>query len=434
MENTTNSTDDLLLLQILNNQQVRYRLPAIIYTSLLMFIGLPGNVIVLYVYYYKWRKSTSRVFILFLTLLDLVNCLTTLPLEIYIMLYSITLDSPWLCKVTRFSTYVMNGASAAILVAIAVDRFRRICRPHGSQFTACKSTYICIGCVLLAVMISWPTLLIYGTRIIPIGKIQGKSCLLENKFDTSIWPHVFFFTQMIATLIIFIILSVLYYFVGAQVYRHRQKKLDRKRKTAALKDYEKQHKETRKEFQENESVNLIKETGINDSNKEQTKHKALSLGDLCNAVESKTSQESNFKKVSSSVSFHGTLKCVHGIKGIIKRSKSHEDFTLTKQHRSFIKSLHNVNKHYKNVKFKIGRSTLVLFLITVAYVISFLPFYVIAILRQTSQNYVSQLQGSGYILYLLFLRSYLLSSAINPIIYSFCNAQFRTLCIGMFKR
>ncbi|WAR20286.1 hypothetical protein MAR_002124 [Mya arenaria] len=172
------------------------------------------------------------------------------------MRYSVKLDRPCLCKISRFSTYTMSSSSAAILVAIAVDRYRRICRPHGPQFSAKASKYISICCIALALY---------------------EMCLRDS---------------------------------------------------------------------------LTKSNGS---------------------------------------------QCIH-------------------------------------LRVRIGRSTLMVYLITLAYIVSFLPFYVIAIIRQTDSTFVSRMDGAGYMVYHVCLWSYLLSSAINPIIYSFCNSQYRIFCFNMKKK
>lgn len=470
-----NDTDVNLVLENINYMHFQYHLPAIIYTSVLMFIGTPGNAIVLYVYFFKWRKSTSRMFILFLTSLDMINCVTTLPMEIYIMRYPITLDKPALCKVSRFATYVMNSSSAAILVAIAVDRFRRICQPHGPQFSAKKSQFICIGCILLALCLTWPSLVFYGTRIIYVQNIEGKTCLLENKYDSSIYPYVFFVLQMAATLVIFTTLSILYYFVGIQVYKYRKKRLQRRKARASAKSLleaeitshsrdntllqESDSQELKKEKQKQQTDNdhSIEDIEMKPLNKQkETERKSSSLSMLTGTNEGKTKElkvpsmkpylSISFNEISaidsSNTSQSGSRgkitksKSCENCNGVgscdVKRKRTHKN-GFAKRRGTLKDSLTRVNEHCMQMKLKIGRSTLMLFLITLAYIISFLPFYVIAIVRQTSPDYVNTLQGTGYRMYLVCLRSYLLSSAINPIIYSFCNAQFRAFCLGMFQ-
>ncbi|XP_045186977.1 muscarinic acetylcholine receptor M2-like [Mercenaria mercenaria] len=452
--NITNitQTDDNDLLMNYNIREFQSKLPAIIYTSILMLIGTPGNIIVLYVYFFKWRKSTSRMFILFLTALDLINCVTTLPMEIYIMIYSVILDKPWLCKVTRFSTYTLNSSSAAILVAIAIDRFRRICRPHGPQFSASKSKRICIGCIMLAFTLTWPALLFYGTRIIPLGQVHGKACLLENKYDTSIYPTIFFVFQMASTVVIFTTLSVLYYFVGIQVCKHRQMRMRRKAETAAAKDMiENEKTSTSKEdtlLQESDSTDLkitqIRRKSIKENKLDGIELKPLEINHL--------HVSSSFNDVSAADTVStcdGRSRCdtirsrcdtiislpdEHRNGGSSKKRPRTSKHKFTKRKGTLKDSLTKVNGHCMHMKLRIGRSTLMLFLITCAYIVSFLPFYIIAIIRQTYSDFLSQLEGTSYMTYNVFLRSYLLSSAINPIIYSFCNAQFRSFCLDMCRK
>ncbi|XP_060583412.1 muscarinic acetylcholine receptor M4-like [Ruditapes philippinarum] len=443
LTNITENVDENNILYEYNLKEFKAKLPAIIYTSILMLIGTPGNVIVLYVYFFKWRKSTSRMFILFLTALDLINCMTTLPMEIYIMIYSVILDKPWLCKVTRFSTYILNSSSAAILVAIAIDRFRRICRPHGPQFSAQRSKYMCIGCILIALTITWPSLLFYGTRTIPLGNVNGKSCLLENRYDRSIYPTIFFILQMASTVAIFTTLSVLYYFVGIQVCKHRKMRLIRKAETAAAKSMiEKESSSPSKDetlLQESDSTEL-KRSQIRRKSLKETKSDGIELKQL-EVPQLNLSHSFNEISAADTVSTcDGKCETIVSVPieqrngGSSKKRPRTSKKKFRKRKGTLKDSLTKMNGHCMHMKIRIGRSTLMLFLITCAYIISFLPFYIIAIIRQTYSGFLSQLEGTSYMTYNVFLRSYLLSSAINPIIYSFCNAQFRTFCLDMCRR
>ena len=125
-----------------------------------------------------------------------------------------------LCKISRFSTYFLNTASAAILVAIATDRYRRICKPWDNQFSASLSKYICVGCIFFASFLTWPAVVFFGTRYVYLGSAVGTACLLENAFDSSSYSHIYFVFMMSLTIFEFAIISVLYYFVGLQIYKH----------------------------------------------------------------------------------------------------------------------------------------------------------------------------------------------------------------------
>ncbi|KAH3874824.1 octopamine receptor beta-3R-like [Dreissena polymorpha] len=422
----------------MNMALFRIQLPAFIYTIVLMVVGTPGNVLVLYVYFYKWRRSTSRMFILFLTSLDLINCVTTLPMEIYISRFSIVIDMPWLCKISRFSTYTMNSASAAILVAIAVDRYRRICRPHGSQFNATNSKYICIGCILVALgLYSWPSLLFYGTRTIKSNGIEGKSCLIENQHDYSVFPKVYFAFHIISTLVVFTVLSILYYFVGLQVCRQRKMRMRRKAESARFRRMiQEEHDSKAKEetlLHESDSIELASnQNNVNSSTVCQSTNNCIEL--LIVPAESKSELTSS-TIVSSVYSTVNTRTLNNEFDESDKRRNRCTQKAFFKRNCCLRDSLNTSNGSYCiNIKIRIGRSTLMLFLITLAYIFSFLPFLVIAVMRQTDIRFIVQLNDFGSAVYHLCLRSYLLSCAINPIIYSFCNAQFRTFCLDTFRR
>ena len=127
------------------------------------------------------------------------------------MRYSLIYNIPWLCKIFRYATYILNTASAAIFVATATDRYRRKCKAWNNQFSALVSKYICIGCIFFASLLTWPVLVFYGSI--------WTACLLENTFDSSSYPHIYFVLIMSLTILVFAIISVPYYFVGLQVYK-----------------------------------------------------------------------------------------------------------------------------------------------------------------------------------------------------------------------
>ena len=466
LTNTSDVFDPKSELERLNDKQLFYLMPSILYTAILMLVGTPGNGIVLYVYFFKWRKSTSRMFILFLTGLDFLNCVTTLPMEIYIMRYSFMLDIPWLCKTSRFGTYTMNSASAAILVGIAVDRFRRICRPHGSQFSARFSKYICIGCIIFALTLTWPVLLLFGTRYIKLGSVTGTSCLLENKFDTSSYPYIYFVVMMGSTVIIFTTLSVLYYFVGLQICKHRKLRQKRRRQMKKVL--------VEKSSSKSNSANLLKGTDTDDLKlaaaanglKNKQENVGIDKGDINNQstlnelvpctndeltstyVETSRHNDETEKDIKQA----GTDNCTskqnndkEDTNGDVLEpltisescqptEKRTENKSLFKRNALLQSSSVEHNSGCMRLNIRVGKSTLMLFLITLAYIISFLPYYTLAIIRQSEKRFVSQLSGAGYMTYHFFLRSYQLSSAINPIIYSFCNAQFRSFVLDLFHK
>ena len=71
------------------------------------------------------------------------------------------------------------------------------------------------------------------------------------------------------------------------------------------------------------------------------------------------------------------------------------------------------------------KTTSLMFIVTVVFILSFVPFLVVVLLRHNIRNFVSQLSHSGRVAYRIFLRSYFLNAAVNPLIYSVYDPNFR---------
>lgn len=81
----------------------------------------------------------------------------------------------------------------------------------------------------------------------------------------------------------------------------------------------------------------------------------------------------------------------------------------------------------------VGRTTCMLIIISSVYILSFLPFLVLIFAKYMSPRTFESLHGVSLAMYNIFLRSYFLNSAANPIIYSLCDVRFRRECMHMLK-
>lgn len=201
-------------------------LPSLVYVSFLLLVGIPGNLMVIYVYSLKWRANTSRVFILALGSYDFINCVTSLTTEIVLLSRFLNFDFPVWCKVSRFLTASINSGSTFILVAIATDRFLRICKIHKDPISVELARSLVFISVFFAALTSWPVLLLYGsyTVIIPLKPpvfVKGKTCLVSDSMVETMYPLIFVIFLLSAHFLVDIVLIALYSFVGRVIY-HQQ--------------------------------------------------------------------------------------------------------------------------------------------------------------------------------------------------------------------
>ena len=250
--------DDFL--RKVNSNQFRIFVPSFSFVCFLIVIGLPGNIMAILVYATQLKKGVARYFILTLAVSDLITCSCVAPLELWIMTYFWTFAHQGLCKVFRFVAYGVNNISSLILLAIAFERYRLICRPWKQKFSAKCSKVICGLVIFLAALTSAPMIFIYGTFTVPLFSrlnistrnnsqelgnttyaIYGKTCMLDDKMVDSLFPFYTNVVYIVATVIVFIVLVYLYGCIARQlVIQKRQNR--NKQNEKSMKNYSKRIK------------------------------------------------------------------------------------------------------------------------------------------------------------------------------------------------
>ena len=111
------------------------------------------------------------------------------------------------------------------------------------------------------------------------------------------------------------------------------------------------------------------------------------------------------------------------------------DKLKSNDHKNYTKKSLNLNDIvvHGNV-FKARKTSSMLFIVTIVFLFTFAPYCVIAILRNVNSDFYKNLSKTGKTFYHLFLRSYLLISAVNPILYSVLNIKFRQQCKHLVSR
>lgn len=114
------------------------------------------------------------------------------------------------------------------------------------------------------------------------------------------------------------------------------------------------------------------------------------------------------------------------VRGILYRSQSVE--SRARMNRIISDEL----RHVEVKEFSLRRNTLIMRMVTIAFVASFLPYLVIVTLRYSNPDIPTQLSKAEQILYHVFLRTYFINSVINPFIYGFMNMEFRAKLKELF--
>ncbi|ESP03372.1 hypothetical protein LOTGIDRAFT_237684 [Lottia gigantea] len=400
--------------QLLNEKMVWVMIVPIIYVAVMMVIGLIGNILVVYVYGFRWQRTPIKCFITTLAVFDLINCTITMPTEIAILVNFFSFDAHIFCKISRFSTFWMNNSSVVLLFAIAIDRFIKICMPNKKSFDYHKAKVTCTVSTIIGIVVSWPALVVYGNKTFPLppnGQFMATQCSVADGLEKTTFPIGFYVYLWVAFLAIALVMIILYALIGAKIWMQKSKGDKRKNSLKAS----------------------LRSTGSN-SQANDKEISVISVKKLADVEKTNSMELSDDAFDDNATSSSDEQKKVQ-VQTPVKMPEKKEPRTSTSK--SPLKSLSTFSRSISISKsgLQAGKATMMLFVITMVYILSFLPFLIVSILLTTrGPMWYIAMSPNSQMLVQLFMRSYLISNTGNAIVYGFGNQKFRGECRKAFKR
>jgi hypothetical protein len=268
--------------------------------------------------------------------------------------------------------------------------------------------------VLLAVVFAWPAIVVYGIQSIPfpIGPktyVIGKVCLIEDGFVKTDYPLAFVIVLLTGNLLIDITLITAYSLIAIQVI---------KRGSAFLCQTSTNGRKDSHSYSQSNTEDIIlddKSPGKSPSILKKFSKQYGGSQEKSDSEVEMTSLNSNKKR---SIKKNDSNS---GSKASEKRAKFQRQRSLSVQSEEARRS-------------RMIKITSMLFLVTLLFMLSFIPYCVIVIIRYVQPNYYISLSTTGKAFYHFILRSYLLSMSLNPVIYSFMSEKFRDECKYCFRK
>ena len=178
----------------LSNMKASMLVPSVVYLCILMIVGIAGNLLVIGVYYFRFSASTHRCFILVLASSDFFACSVGVPFAITESFRAYNYTEHVSCRLLRFVLYYTCICSSLTLVLIALERFRKICRPLKPQMSVRMAKWALFAVNAgISLLSASPSLVIYGRNTIETGvtNITGTKCFISDSYIETIWPTVF---------------------------------------------------------------------------------------------------------------------------------------------------------------------------------------------------------------------------------------------------
>lgn len=218
-QNNTPNIDNI------NDMFSRRHLGGSVYIVILMALGLIGNTAVIWIYSTKFKPSNYRTYTLWLASMDIINCIYGMPFLLIYHFNYLRFPSDIYCKSGRFCLVFTSTASAFLLMVIAFDRYRHICRPLQWQLSRTNIQICCITVVILAVGLSWPNFLLFGyytVEHLPVN-INGTRCWQDDIYRSQDYLGVFYIALSILSFCVSLVLLAAYVEISRHLYNHNRK-------------------------------------------------------------------------------------------------------------------------------------------------------------------------------------------------------------------
>ncbi|XP_013096920.2 uncharacterized protein LOC106080142 isoform X1 [Biomphalaria glabrata] len=422
-------------LSVLQHRSTVVFVPALIYLSLLIVVGSIGNCLVLVVYWSKMSRTPLRIFIISMAVFDLPTNTLLVPGEMYDLLHMWDFNSQILCQTRRCFTATFVVSSFVVLVAIAATKYKMVCNPFGKQVSILEAKVASVFILCIAALVSIPFGMIHGTqkKNTPNPNMFGRFCDIDDSYITTVWPNIISGFYVVLFLVCCLTMIVLYAHIGYQtwVHRNRRRQLSRLGQASVSEDF---ISVTLTPVPERKCCSEEMDEKLRSDENLFSQRFNIEFSD----TKSLDNKVRNYLNVETSVSLReDQIRCDPGkcedskvkTKKTINVSRPTSDLDFKRKN-----SMQNTSPPRASLKRTcfLGRTSRMLITVSLVFVLGSFPFLALNFYKTSSPKSFAALEGLPLGAYHLFVRSYFLNSALNPIVYSLLDKKFRKECRNIF--
>ncbi|XP_062585863.1 oxytocin receptor-like [Saccostrea cucullata] len=229
MDNSSVGTEEIAIdLESFNDAYIQRSLPNTIVILFFLFVGVLGNSLILYVYEFRFPRSDGRYYIGALAFCDLGAIIFTSVLNLLQNLTKYVFPGDIVCKGVLYLSYSFINTSLFLWNVIAVQRFRKICRPFSWQLKHHWRRWCIVICVGVSFTLYSPVLYFYSINeeVFTNNNITVFVCqqIKTHTFGLKIFQGIGFIlsiANVIAIISIYVIVSIKIFKVMRGVRRAR---------------------------------------------------------------------------------------------------------------------------------------------------------------------------------------------------------------------
>ncbi|XP_062614991.1 cholecystokinin receptor-like [Saccostrea cucullata] len=380
--------------------------------SLYIIVGFFGNSTVVIVYGFMMKSDKEeRYFIPFLAAVDLCACIVCASFGIALNLMQATFDNIIACKALQFLVPLFTFSSILFLLIIAVHRYLKVCRPFGKQMTLKWKRFAMCVVLIMALILSLPMIYFYGLVSFPNTEkgIVGLRCS-RSKSATKTLSLIFGGFLVISTIVIILSLIILYSKIGYTIVIHF-------RNTKSINNHQ-----SRLESENSIDVDQFrKRISSHEDPLSDEGDKNYSVQTENTDLSSYCSAETNNKKLSE----------MNSPRTSIQTARNGETRTISEGNGNRQKKRRR--RKAKQNRTVVYKFTLMFMLITVIFLICYIPKVIIIMFEARNPKFWEELSDSTRAGVLFVYRMYIINNITNPFIYAFLDKKFANEIKKLFK-
>ncbi|XP_033753112.1 uncharacterized protein LOC117336609 [Pecten maximus] len=389
--------------------------------AFIFVVGTIGNVTVLVIYFIRYKPSTYRICILTLAAIDLSSCTIDVPAYIAEERFRYTYRHGVPCILFETFHFYILSFSYMMLSFIAIERYRRSCKPFAHQITLNESKIICLVLGISCVFISSPGIWIHGIVLVQVegANVTGYQCDVIDKSSTL--TKGYYVLCLLLLLVSLVICGTIYTLVGRELMKRRNELKKHSPKSAVIPSVA---NETTGDTTTASKTQCTPEEQVNE---ETSSHEVVDIeSDQLDKSET-TSVDHNNKITSTEDTSHIILaNQKHKPKGIImKKHKNKKKKTMK------LKMADDLRRKRYN---KSVRITLMFLVASILSCLSAFPLLLLQTIEGISSSAMNYMEENILWLSVMLARCQLLNHIFNPFVYCFMDEKFRSECILLCKR
>ena len=394
-------------------------LPFSVVLGILSTIGIFANIFILYVYAFKYPPCNFKYFVLVLGTIDFLSCCLTIPGEIYTQYTWFTMPSVGLCKAKSFFNAATVTCSSVVLLLISIDRFRKICCPHGWQIRPVHALRLSVSLSILAFVWSSPAIVLCGSQTYEMDysgdNIHVTICLKDDTYKDTIWPSLIMKAIYVGPNIVIMVTTVVLYVFIAKVIFQRTDDKKPTRNASIMARLAREANMVNGTLEKSETWN---DPSVVDSD-------FATLRNSIRDEQCKSNEVSNSVTPDDTVDRHVVNKLPSFQLQLSRQNERRIIRRSPKIKRKRLDSKHYVKVLRRRSYARVRRKTLIMFILTTFFVVSTSVYFFLASQMSDNGVFFKDMTLVQDIVVMFFFRFYYFNSLVNAVVYGVLDPRFR---------